>query len=292
LKIVYYTSGITGSGRVVRGISIGNALKRNNINCDYTILSSSSFAHLADTFRISHTEIPLEHEEQLSKENVSTSILYETLHKLNPDVLLIDLLWFNLYHFIHELSCKKVFLSHYVIEEFFTIPLESGTISIRPSDYDLLLAVEPFTCSVPMQQINPIILRNRDEILSRDKALDQLNLSDSQKICLYAFNAHPDDFERFKNKYSYLEDVGYQMVYTTNYKGGIFPIVDYFNAFDLIITGAGYSAFWEVIYFNKEAIFENFPLLFSSTERRIKECQEYYFDKNGADQLVDIILSF
>jgi hypothetical protein len=207
-------------------------------------------------------------------------------------VLLIDLLWFNLYHFIHELACKKIFLCHQVFDFFFTVPLPGGKISIRPEDYDILLAVEPFTSSVPMRQINPIVLRNRDEILPRAEALDRLNLDGNKSVSLFAFNAPPEDFERCKKKYSYLEDTGgYQMIFTTMYRGGIFPIVDYFNAFDFIITGAGYNAFWEVIFFKKEAAFENIPLNFSSTERRIEECQEYTFDENGADQLVDIMMS-
>ena len=291
MNIVYYTSGISGSGRVVRGISIGNALKRKDVHCSYTIVNSSSFAHLAARLGISHIEIPVEDEDQLSRRRYRSSELYKTIIALAPDVLLIDLLWFNLYHFISELPCKKIFLCHQVFDRFFTIPLEGGAISIRPQDYDLLLAVEPFSCSIPMRQINPIILRNRDEILLREKALELLQLDGSQPISLFAFNAHPGDFERYKKKYNYLEDAGYQIIYTTNYKGGIFPIVDYFNAIDFIITGAGYSAFWEVIFFEKEAVFENFPLMFSSTERRLRECIDYTFDENGADQLVDIIMA-
>jgi hypothetical protein len=289
LNIVYYTSGISGSGRVVRGISIGNGLNRNNIRCNYTILSSSKFAHLADRLGIAHREIPAEDEHQLDPHNFHNSALYTTLVALQPDVLIIDLLWFNLYHFIEELSCKKIFICHQVYDRFFSIPLESGTISIRPEDYDLLLAVEPFHSSIPMEHIEPIILRNRNEILPRHKAIELLNLKPEQRNCLFAFNAHPGDFDRYKKKYNYLEDGGYQMVYTTNYRGGIFPIVDYFNAFDFIVTGAGYSAFWEVIYFDKEAVFENFPLMFSSTVRRLQECSDYRFTENGADQLAKII---
>ncbi len=291
MNIVYYTSGISGSGRVVRGISIGNALKRKKVECNYTILSSSAFAHLADILDISHLEIPPEDEDQLSPKNYRNSELFKTMTALAPDILLIDLLWFKLYYFVHELHCKKIFLCHQVFDRFFTIPLEGGAISIRPQDYDLLLAVEPFSCSIPMRQINPIILRNRDEILPREKALELLQLDGSKPVSLFAFNAHPGDFERYKKKYNYLEDADYQMIYTTNYKGGIFPIVDYFNASDLIVCGAGYNSFWEVIYLNKEAIFVPTRAIFESGERRIEECQEYSFNENGADQLVDIIMN-
>ena len=62
------------------------------------------------------------------------------------------------------------------------------------------------------------------------------------------------------------------------------------RSFDLVVCGAGYNAFWEIIYFNKEAAFEPVPRRFEDQYRRVRECQEHYFDENGADQLVDLIL--
>jgi hypothetical protein len=290
MRVVFYTSGITGSGRVVRGICIGNALRRANIKCKYIILNNSNFSHLADIFSFDHIEIPVENEDQLSKINFPSSIIYKTLETLNPDVLIVDLLWFNLHHFIHELTCKKIFLCHWVVENFFYVPLNNKTIYFQPEDYDRLYAIEPFRSKFPFDEINPIIIRNREEILSREKALRELKLSNDKKNCLYAFNGNPEDFEKHKKKYSYLSKENYHIVYTTNYQGGLFPVVDYYNAFDLVICAAGYNQFWEARYFNKKAIFENVPLRFSSTERRIKKFSKYTFKENGADQLIDIIL--
>ena len=81
------------------------------------------------------------------------------------------------------------------------------------------------------------------------------------------------------------------MVYPYKYQDKLFPEVDYFNAFDMIVCGGGYNQFWEAVYFNKEAIFCPLPLTFEDQARRIRECQEYYFEENGADQLVDIIVN-
>jgi hypothetical protein len=233
----------------------------------------------------------LENEIQLSPENYPASVLYHTISEINPDVLIIDLLWFPLYHCINTLKCKKIFLCHFVYDRFFSIPYGHAHLTFNSNHFDRLLAIEPFACGIPMEQINPIILRNKNEILSREDALEKLGLNGKGKNCLYAFNHHPGDFEKYREKYSYLENSGYHMVYTTNYQGGIFPIVDYFNAFDFVVCGAGYNIFWEVIYFDKEAVFENFPLVFSSTEYRIDKYQEHYFEENGADQLVSIMLN-
>lgn len=291
MKIVYYTSGVTGSGRLVRGISIGNALHRKGISAEYIIVSSCPFAHLADLAGFKHIEIPAEHIDKLTKDLYPESIVYKTLAEINPDILIIELLWFPLYNFIDDLKCKKIFLYREMIEEFFSISTPEIEISFNPEHYDKMLSIEPGRTHFPMKQINPIIIRNRDEILTRKEALDKLNLDDSRKNCLFAFNGEPGEFDRVKKDYSYLEDEGYAMVYSTNYRGGLFPAVDYFNAFDLIICGAGYNAFWEAVFFNKEAIFVPVPRRFENQARRIADCQEYYFQKNGADQLAEIIMN-
>jgi hypothetical protein len=292
MKILYYTSGTTGSGRVVRGISIGNALQRKGLSVDFTILSSCPFAHLADRFHFNHREIPAETEEKLTPDTFHSSTLYRTLTSLKPDILLIDLLWFPLYHFIHELPGKKIFLWQQMDERFFSIALPSGTIVYNPELYNLVVAIEPFDCSGPERQVNPLILRNRDEILPRKQALEELGLQDTEQNCLLAYNGPPGDFERVQKKYAYLSGQGYKMVATTNYRGGIFPIVDYFNAFDLILCGASYNSFWEAIFFNKKAIFIPTQTRFVDVDRLIKEYRDYQFDENGADQLVDIISTF
>lgn len=288
MKILYYTSGVTGSGRIVSGIAIANALKRRNIECEYVILSSSNFAFLAGEIR--HIEIPIEDEHALSATHCRDSMLYKTITGINPDVLLVDLQWFTLHHFIDELPCKKIFLSRQVHDRFFAIPLPNEKLVFRPESYNRVLATEPFASAIPMERINPIVIRNRDEILPGDAARTRLNLDGNRQTCLFSFNGHPGDFERVRKSYSYLGDI-YNMIYTTNYKdGGLFPVVDYFNAFDFIVCGAGYNQFWEVIYFDKEAVFEPTRTIFEDQARRIRECQEYYFDVNGADQLADMII--
>jgi len=290
MRVLYYTSGITGSGRIVRGMSMATALRRKGINAEFTILSSSPFGSLSDKLGINHVEVPLEDENELSKKNYHKSTLYERIISLNPDILIVDLQWFSLYNFIKDLPCKKIFLSRQVDDRFFTIHLADGTMSFRPEDYTLVLATEPFSSKIAMRQINPMIIRNRDEILSRKDAREKLNLKGSKNTCLFLFNGKPGEFKDIKKRYSYLEDSGYTMLYSTNYEGGLFPAVDYFNAVDLVICSAGYNSFWEAEYFGKEALFVSAERRFENQQKRINDCSDYSFDENGADQLVDIMI--
>ena len=293
-NIVYYTSGLTGSGRLVRGLSIGTALARQNTDSAFIIVSSCRLGFLAKLCGFRHIQIPIENEEQLSYENYRQSLLYSTLTELDPDILIVDLQWFSLASFIDELECKKVFLctqlniSH-IDEIYFTIKLADRALRFDPDQYDLLVEAEPTNVSLAMKKIDPLIIRDRNEILTREEALRQLNLEGQDKVCLFAFNGKPGEFEEKKKMYSYLEDEGYAMVYTTNYRHGLFPAVDYFNAFDLLITGAGYNAFWEAVYFKKEAIFCPQERRFENQRLRIETCMDYEFDENGADQLVKLL---
>lgn len=289
MKIVYFTSGITGSGRIVRGISIGNALLRKRVSCEYTILSSSPFAFLANDFK--HIEIPVENDSAHLKNTYQDSILYNTLIEVNPDILIIDILWFPLYHFLDKFNCKKIFLHSQAGDDYFDIKIAGDRRIFRPDDYDRVISCEPLPVKIPSERINPIIIKNRDEILPGDDAYKKLRIKDDRPVCLFGYNGEPGEYESIKKKYSYLEEAEYQMLYSTNYSGkSYFPIVDYFNAFDFIISGAGYNAFWEIIYFNKEAVFEPVPRQFEDQYWRVQNCQEYYFEENGADQLVDVIM--
>jgi hypothetical protein len=296
LNIVFYTSGTTGSGRIIKGISIGNALLRKDIDFEYTIVSSCSFDFLVDNFNFKHIEIPIENEELLTGNLYRQSLLFRTLQDLDPDILIVDLEWFTIDRFIDEFSFKKIFLcTNLNIEEkanlYFNIPLSTGVLHFDPAKYDLMVKAEPTYTAIPMVNINPLIMRNKEEILSREDASALLGLKPENKNCLFAINGKPGEYEDIVKTYSYLEDEGYQIVYTTNYKGGIFPVVDYFNAFDLIISGGGYNSFWEAQYFEKEALFIPVPRLFEDQWKRIDECTGKTFRENGADQLVDIILN-
>jgi hypothetical protein len=260
------------------------------LNVDFTILGDCVHGSLAEAVGIKCMQIVSENEDRLTKEFYPDSRLYGALLSLNPDVLVVDLFWMMPHHFINELPFKKILLARQVSDSFFSFKTNLQSMAINTQDYDFIFATEPYKSSVPMRSINPLIIRNKNEILPRKQAFNKLGIEDTGKTCLLAVNGVEGEFRNARQTYSYLEDEGYNMVYSTNYKDGLFPAVDYFNAFDLVICGAGYNAFWEVIYFDKESIFIPVPRRFESQYQRVAECQEYYFEENGADQLADIIM--
>ncbi len=268
-------------------ISVGNALNRKGIKCKYTIVHTSPVPQLADEFH--QIKIPLETESELSTKNYHKSVLYKTLTRLKPDVLLVNHQWFMLYNFINDLKCKKIYLSDHAYDNHFKITRPGEDLIFKNDQYDQVLAIEPFKSCIHMESINPLVVRNRNEVFSREEALKRLGLDGSKKVALYGISGHPEDFEKFWDKYSYLEKE-YEVV-RLSYNNFLFPVVDYYNAFDLIVCGGGYNNVWAIVYFHKKAIYEPTKLRFSDHETRIKTSKDFTFDVNGADQLADIIMN-
>ncbi len=295
MKIVFYTSGTTGIGRLVFGISIYNALIRKKIKPDFTIISScpSSRTKILNSIAISHIELPVGKIGDLLGNKFESSHICKTLKGLKPDILIVDRMWMTLYRIIEELNCKKIFICSQVNKNLFFLKLPDKTFDFQTVQYDRTIAIEPFKSSIKMEQVNPLIIRNKDEILPKETALNKLGLTGNKKICFIGMNFKSGYFEQLKQKYSYIEDEGeYDVIYSTNIYGkGIFPIADYYNAIDLLICPATYNHFWESRYFNKKAIFEKVPVNFCDLDLRIKEFSNYQFEENGADQLADIILN-
>jgi hypothetical protein len=288
VRVVFYTSSITGAGRLVTGMSIGNALQRKGVSCTYTIVHSSDLGHLAENFNTAW--VPVETGKDLAPGAWRKSVLYKTLAKLKPDVLLVHHTWFMVHHFIRELPGIKLYLSDQVYDSHFRVPLDSGELVFDPGQYARVIAIEPFDSAVPMERVNPLVLRNRDEILPRDRALKRLGLDGTKPVALYSLSGRPEYFDRLREKYAYLGQEGYEVVYTGTWKrGGIFPAVDYFNAVDLLVCGAGYNQVWEANYFGKKALFEVLDVNFSDQRLRIRTAETLRFEENGADQLADSI---
>ncbi len=289
MNIVYYTSSTTGFGRLIYGISIENAFRRRGIDVNFTIISYPVKFLLGR--KLNHIIVPYEPENELSRETFQKSAIYKKLKKLKPDVLLVNHLWFTLYHFLDDLPCKKIYLSDSVEDRFFRIKLGDSAIKFTEMNFDRTIAIEPFKSGIPMEEVSPLLQRNRDEILERGKALDFLNRDGSGKLALYGLDGHPYETEELRKRNKELEREGYDIIRPTDYGADIYPVADYYNALDLLICGGGYTQVWEAVYFGKEALFEPKKLRFSDQSDRVRRAENYQFTENGADRLVDIIMN-
>ena len=289
MRIAYYSAAVTGSGHTVRGIAIYHALQRAAVNCEFVMVGTLGMRELAESQGIRTIPLDPESFESLSEQRFRTSPTFVTLRDLAADIVIVDLAWFATHRVVGALPGRSVLLLRQVAADFFGYVHDDQPVELDPAVYDQVVAIEPWPLPFPAVQVDPIVMRNRDELLPRAAAAAALGLDPNQPTALIATNGKPGEYEELRSTYSYLEDE-YQLFCSSNHHGGVFPIVDYFNAFDFIVCSAGYNAFWEAVYLEKPAVFVPNPRRFEDQAWRIEQCQEYRFSGNGADQLVHLLL--
>ena len=292
MKIVYYTSGISGLGRLVHGIALYNAFHRRGLSdFSFKIIHSApeKQSRVLDRTGISHQHVPPE------IPGSDDSPLLSVLRKLSPDITIVDRMWMSVQDLRDRIPGKVVFITSRVNEDFFYIE-NNAYRKFQPQLYDAVLTSEPFHFPFAHTEINPLIIRTHDEILPESAAREALikcmkHYDQKKPICFIGVNYAPGFLKKFKELYSYLEEM-YNVVYSTNMDGGgIFPIADYYNAIDYMVCSATYNFYWEARYFNKEAVFVPVPVLHCDQQARLDEAADFSFEENGADQLVDILLN-
>ncbi len=293
MRVLYYTGGTTGSGHLVRGLTLANAFRRAGAPVDFSILSvNTEYGRFAEIFEVPLVQIPPEDETALGPDRYRGSALYRAIEAAAPDVLVVDIHWFALDSFIRELPCRKVILIRRIDPRYFRFRVADRELAFRPGDWDLVLRTEPgFDLPFPSESVEPLVLRSRDEILTAADARADLGLGPEDRACLFAFSGGVGKGAESWSSFSYLEDEGWKVIRSDNREGGLFPAVDWYNAFDLVVCGAGYNAFWEARYFRKEAFFVPCETRFEDPVGRIALCSDYDFEENGADQAVRRILA-
>jgi hypothetical protein len=219
--------------------------------------------------------------------------LLSNIRHFEPDVLVVDLVWFLAQSLMDRIGCPTVLLMRSVTDAF--LEFASGEMRLRfdASEFDLVVSIEPHAVVGAGVRTEPLVLRNPDELLSREEAAGLLELRAQDRNCLILQNGEPGEFSRLAAAYSYLEDAGYRVYASTNFdQQGVFPAVEYYNAFDFIVTGAGYNSFWECVFLDKEAVFVPMPRVFEDQRERVETCSDYHFEVNGADQLVRLLREF
>lgn len=288
LRVLFLSSGIAGSGHIVLGLSVANAFKRSGVQHEFRLLSvETPFADLARRHGVDVHTIMAENEIILGPARWRESELYKAIASFKPDILVVDLFWFALDSFIKELPCRKVLLIRQVDPRFFRFRVSDRELAFRPGDYDLVATIEPgFALPFPAESLEPLVIRNRDEIKTTYEARADMGIAPEDRACFFGFNGNAWEGAQVWKSFDYLDAEGWKVVRSDNRAGGLFPAVDWYNAFDMVVCGAGYNAFWEARHFGKEAFFAPFPRNFEDQYHRIRVNSDYVPKENGADQLV------
>lgn len=281
-----------GSGHIVRALSVFFGLKRAGIDCDFQLLCDSDFGVLAEPYcGVSWLRL----QPELHLRDARRGELFLFINELDPDLLIVDGTWAPILPFIQYLRCPKVIIFRYYADEWFSFRLPGGEIvSFDPSSYDAAFSTEPNFSRPGFAYIDPLVIRNRDEILSRDEARKRLGAEEGKKLIVVAHNGFEGELEKLA-----AEELGAgagagaaaKVVMSSNAEGeGLFPLCDYAAGIDLLIAGAGYSAFYESAYFKIPTRF--IPQARRGDEQiwRVTKNADFSFESNGADQLASEIV--
>jgi hypothetical protein len=288
MRVVYFSFG-EGSGHIVMAASVFFGFRRAGVDVDFYVLSNSRFAHLAEPF-FNHIYIRSQPELVFSRDRESE--LYLFLRELKPDVLIVDGVWLPFIPILQDFNrTMKVILFRAFPARWFTLQLPNRpSVQFNPHDYDLAVSCEPGFTYPGLADINPMIIRNRDEILPREKAREILGAKDGRKLCVVAHNGYEGEIKKIAENIAGFESA-YDVKILTNEDGaGLFPLADYMNGIDYLIGGAGYNLFYEARYFGIDA--RLIPLERKAEDQllRIETNSSFCFNDNGADQLVSMIL--
>lgn len=265
---------------MVRGLALERAVRRAGLDWEYTIIGSAPLSDLASRMRVNYRSVPVGRDPKP---------LHDFLRADPPDILIVDLAWYLLAGILPELSCRTVLLIRIVPPVYFAIPRSIGEpLRLEPQDWDHIFTIEPFECPFATVQTDPVTIRNIDELMAPRDAREALlrgRADDGRPVCLFAMNGREGELAEARKTYGYLEDE-YQVVYSTNYEGGLFPAMDYYPGADLIVCGAGYNAFWETRATGTPTIYVPQQRRLDRQDLRVERFSELTPSANGADQIV------
>jgi hypothetical protein len=288
MKVVYFSFG-EGSGHVVLAASIYNSFRRKNIDVDYVALTNSRFGHLVSN---DFLHIPVRAQPELLFKYDRETELYILLKDLQPDILIVDSVWLAVFPILKDFRCSKIALFFWKPDSWFNLERPGyETVRFNIEDYDYSVSCEPGFNRKGFVNIEPVVVKNRDEIISRDDALNGLGFDGERKTCVIAHNGYRGEIDSIAGEAVIFED-DHQIKVLTNEDGaGLFPLAMYANGIDYLIGGAGYNLFYEARYLGMKAKFIPKERRADDQFWRVKTNRDYSFAENGADVLVDMMMN-
>ncbi len=294
MTAAYLALGAIGAGNILPGLSLGtasNRLGKNKVHWNYFYFQTALagvFSRLClESYFVAGAPI----DNYFLKPE--TTPLFQKLLGSGCSVVVVNQHWFYVQAMVpllQQAGIKVILLLRNTRRVFYQLENPDPRARFHPLVWDAVYGVEPGDFPPGVRVVDPLVLRNPGEILSREQSRSALGAQTSKPLCLIAQNGKPEEFNNLVKTYSYLEDEGYDVKTSTTYHGGLLPMVDYLNGVDLLITGAGYNAYWEAQYFKKDVIFVPMPRQFEDQAERVERNADYVFKENGADTLARMLV--
>lgn len=264
-------------------IALANAFRRAGVEIAFTALTDNEMPWIAKGF-IAHRSVRKEPRKFLVADRETE--LYTAVRELSPDVFFVYGSWLPVYPWIGELASTTVLLMRQTNEPFLRVRRGPISIDVNPRDYTHAFCMEPNFHLDGFMDVPPVIIRNLDEIMSRADARAALGVPEGKKALVIARNGYEGELETLLASRSEDPEDWHRVVTTNRDGGGIFPLADYARGIDLLVSGGGYSTFYETRYFAIPAELSAFERNAEDISWRLETNKDYEFDTNGADVIV------
>jgi UDP-N-acetylglucosamine--N-acetylmuramyl-(pentapeptide) pyrophosphoryl-undecaprenol N-acetylglucosamine transferase len=284
-RIVFYAWNGIGSGHLTRLTSIARALRKlseeKDREADIWIMTTSEATKLAFTENfptLKFPSIPAPGFSPQAHRELCERLIRQTFDALKPDLLVTDTLPQGFYEELPAVLPsipKRAFVYRPLLAGY----VERFGILQKLEPYDLILVPEreehaglyiPQYLQNKVRFLGPVIIRTRDEILTRDEARAALGASPGQKIVYLSCGGGGDKVSesRLHSWLEWLSETDYLLVVGAGplYRGRPqygrnvvwterVPICDCMAAFDVAVCSTGYMSFNELMYFGVPTIF-------------------------------------
>ncbi|MDC7234165.1 MAG: hypothetical protein PQJ58_13100 [Spirochaetales bacterium] len=284
----------SGSGHLQNGIILWDFLReRVSQNIEFSLLTDSGYDVPINEESLSILNISLEPEKLYCRDR--ETMLYQYLKHIDPDLIIVDSIWFPVKPLLNELKAKKVLFSCYLPYKWFNPPpFPNGeTVFFEPDNFDLLFSIEPGFGYPGSSSLPPLIHNMEHRIEQPDRIRSILNVPADKKLALLAHNGHEGEINTILDKAEVdREDFFFFTLSQLDpVSRHLFPLVHYMGGVDLAIGGSGYHFFYETKFHNIPSIYIPQPRIGNEQHWRLENNNDYQGPYNGAELMVEQILS-
>lgn len=283
----------SGAGHVFGGLALWQEFKRVfKSDFHFILLNDSPFQFPKDEESLEVHSIFLQADKVFHSDR--DSVLYEHLKHLDPDIIIVDTVWFPILPILNEFRAIKVFYSAYMPEKWFTPPpFNDGTQAFfSADDYDLAFTIDPYFHIEGCINIAPVINVHESLIMPPDVIRSILEVPDDRKLALVAHNGHGGEIENIL-KDAELDPLEYCIRSISSFddvSARIFPLSHYMSGVDLAVGGCGYHFFYETKFYQIPTLYFPQPRIGNEQNWRLDTNKDYDGPYNGVVKMVEMIL--
>lgn len=277
MRIAYFTAGTVGAGHLVRGLAVGRGLTRRGFDGEYRMFGPPLAYGIPPP--PNHVAVAIAAEEARDPRRARESELARTLTEFRPDLLLIDMFWAPVRHFLPALGGEAWLLVRKCPGAWFVGPPDAP---FAPGQFRRTLAIEPVRHLAITERIDPIVVCNPDECRPTTALRERLGVPPGETLTVVTHAGVAGEIDQIAPA------AGAGAVRCDLHAADpLFPLAEWLGGADRIHSGAGYNSYWEARWLGYAARTRFVPQRRRIDDQawRIAACGDHVMQANGADVL-------